>query len=114
MPCFNHEVAPSYLRTKPEPGVEEKMAQLITRSSQLTQESVQVKNVVCLGLPDRRCRPGASIPPEHLEQAPHVSQFPIFPFFCIFPPFLYLFTSPSPRFIIIVGLGSAVSSGVVG
>jgi len=42
VPCFNHEVAPSYLRTKPEPGVEDKMAQLITRSSQLTQESIQV------------------------------------------------------------------------
>ena len=46
MPCFNHEVAPSYLRTKPEPGVEDKMAQLITRSSQLTPEAIQVDNVL--------------------------------------------------------------------
>ena len=35
-------MAPSYLRTKPEPGVEEKMAQLITRSSQLSQDAFQV------------------------------------------------------------------------
>lgn len=41
VPCFNHEVAPSYLRTKPEPGVEDKMAQLITRSSQLSQDAFQ-------------------------------------------------------------------------
>lgn len=44
VPCFNHEVAPSYLRTKPEPGVEDKMAQLITRSSQLTPEAIQRQN----------------------------------------------------------------------
>lgn len=41
VPCFNHEVAPSYLRTKPEPGVEDKIGQLITRSSQLSQEAFQ-------------------------------------------------------------------------
>lgn len=38
---FNHEVVPDYLRTKPEPEVEEKTQQLTTKASQITQDLAQ-------------------------------------------------------------------------
>jgi mediator of RNA polymerase II transcription subunit 8 len=41
VPCFNHEVAPSYLRTKPEPSVEEKMNALVARGAQLHPDILQ-------------------------------------------------------------------------
>ena len=40
---FNHEVVPDYLRTKPEPEVEEKSQQLTTKANQITQDLAQVK-----------------------------------------------------------------------
>ena len=40
---FNHEVVPDYLRTKPEPEVEEKTQQLTTKASQITQDLAQVR-----------------------------------------------------------------------
>ncbi|XP_070564120.1 mediator of RNA polymerase II transcription subunit 8-like [Ptychodera flava] len=41
VPAFNHEVVPNYLRTKPEPEIEEKEQQLVSSASQLTPEMVQ-------------------------------------------------------------------------
>lgn len=38
---FNHEVVPDYLRTKPEPEVEEKIQQLTTKAGQLAQDQAQ-------------------------------------------------------------------------
>ena len=44
---FNHEVVPDYLRTKPEPEVEEKSQQLTTKANQITQDLAQVKLNPC-------------------------------------------------------------------
>ena len=44
---FNHEVVPDYLRTKPEPEVEEKSQQLTTKANQITQDLAQVKLHAC-------------------------------------------------------------------
>ncbi|XP_077981522.1 mediator of RNA polymerase II transcription subunit 8-like [Glandiceps talaboti] len=41
VPAFNHEVVPNYLRTKPEPDLDEKEHQLSSSASQLTPEMVQ-------------------------------------------------------------------------
>jgi len=41
VPCFNHEVAPAYLRTKPEPEVEEKLTVLTSRGSLIASDALQ-------------------------------------------------------------------------
>ena len=41
--AFNHEVVPDYLRTKPEPEVEEKMHTLATRAAAIPQDTFQVR-----------------------------------------------------------------------
>ena len=40
--AFNHEVVPDYLRTKPDPEVDDKMMQFQNRASQMTPEMLQV------------------------------------------------------------------------
>lgn len=45
---FNHEVVPDYLRTKPEPEVEEKQQMLLTKASQSTSDAM-TKQVNSLG-----------------------------------------------------------------
>ena len=40
--AFNHEVVPDYLRTKPDPEVDDKMMQFQNRASQTTPEMLQV------------------------------------------------------------------------
>ena len=40
--AFNHEVVPDYLRTKPDPEVDDKMMQFQTRANQTTPEMLQV------------------------------------------------------------------------
>ncbi len=45
--AFNHEVVPDYLRTKPEPEVEEKMHTLATRAAAIPQDTFQVQNQPC-------------------------------------------------------------------
>ncbi|XP_064605663.1 mediator of RNA polymerase II transcription subunit 8-like isoform X2 [Liolophura sinensis] len=39
--AFNHEVVPDYLRTKPEPEVEEKVQQLFTKAGTVAQDNTQ-------------------------------------------------------------------------
>lgn len=43
--AFNHEVVPDYLRTKPDPEVDDKMMQFQTRANQTTPEILQVTSV---------------------------------------------------------------------
>ena len=40
--AFSHEVVPDYLRTKPEPEVEERVQMLSVKASSITQEATQV------------------------------------------------------------------------
>lgn len=42
VPAFTHDLVPDYLRTKPEPEVEQKMIQLEVKAANLTYEAAQV------------------------------------------------------------------------
>ncbi|ESN97269.1 hypothetical protein HELRODRAFT_185934 [Helobdella robusta] len=41
VPYFNHEVVPNYLRTKPEPEIEDRLAQMQNKAHSLTAENLQ-------------------------------------------------------------------------
>lgn len=45
VPAFTHDLVPDYLRTKPEPEVEQKMTSLEMKASNLTNEAAQVTNL---------------------------------------------------------------------
>ena len=42
VPLFSHDLVPDYLRTKPDPEVEQKMLQLEHKATNMTFETVQV------------------------------------------------------------------------
>lgn len=43
--CFNHEVVPDYLRTKPEPEVEDKVNIVVQKSAAMQADMAQVRKV---------------------------------------------------------------------
>lgn len=45
VPAFTHDLVPDYLRTKPEPEVEQKMIQLEMKAGNLTYEAAQVLKI---------------------------------------------------------------------
>lgn len=44
VPAFTHDLVPDYLRTKPDPDVEQKMIHLELKAGNLTYETAQVNN----------------------------------------------------------------------
>jgi mediator of RNA polymerase II transcription subunit 8 len=51
VPMFSHDLVPDYLRTKPDPEVEQKMLQLEHKATNMTFETVQVQLILILGYP---------------------------------------------------------------
>lgn len=43
--CFNHEVVPDYLRTKPEPEVEDKVNIVVQKSAAMQADMAQVRTL---------------------------------------------------------------------